>query len=132
MNTARFTVDVQPDKGLFESAVIGFWTLSDVAAFAAAIAAAAKRIQDETGRAPVSVCDYTRAGTQSQEVADAMEAMMRSPVVRSRRIGIFTGSALARMQARRLLAVREEVRFFDTRAEALAWVMADDEGAAER
>ena len=124
MDSPRFKVDVQPDKGRFESAVIGFWTLADVSAFAQAIGAAAKRILDETGRAPVSVCDYTRAGTQSQDVAEAMETMMRHPGVRSRRIGIVTGSALARLQARRLLAERPEVRFFDSREEALEWVLA--------
>ncbi|KQN25425.1 hypothetical protein ASE86_04075 [Sphingomonas sp. Leaf33] len=126
MDSARFTVDVHPDTGLFESAIIGFWTLADVHAFGRAIAAAAKRILDETGRAPVSVCDYTRAGTQSQEVAEAMEAMMRAPVVRSRRIGMVTGTMLSRIQARRLLAERPEVRFFATREEALAWVLAPE------
>lgn len=130
MQTPRFNVDVWLDLGLFESAVIGLWTLDDVAAFAQAIGAAAKRVLDETGKAPVSVCDYTRAGTQTREVAEAMEAMMRAPVVRSRRIGIVTGSMLSRIQAKRLLVERPEVRFVETREHALEWVLADDVAAA--
>lgn len=126
MTSAPFTVDVDVGRGLFETAVIGFWTLDDVGNFARAITAAGRRILDETGCAPVSVCDYSAAGTQSREVADAMETMMRHPAVRSRRIGIVTGSALARMQARRLLAERPEVRFFAGREEAVAWVLAVD------
>ncbi|MBN2970598.1 hypothetical protein JW805_01025 [Roseomonas aeriglobus] len=126
MDTARFKVDVRVDVGLFESAIIGFWTLADVSAFAQAIAAAAKRVLDETGKPPVSVCDYTQAGTQSQDVAEALEAMMRTPAVRSRRIGIVTGSMLPRIQAKRLLVERPEVRFFETRDAALAWVLAPE------
>ncbi|WP_294302941.1 STAS/SEC14 domain-containing protein [uncultured Sphingomonas sp.] len=126
METPRFRVDVQVDLGLFESAIIGFWTLADVTAFAQAIGAAAKRVLDKTGKAPVSVCDYTQAGTQSKEVADALETMMRAPAVRSRRIGIVTGSMLPRIQAKRLLMERPEVRFFQMREDALAWVLAPD------
>lgn len=124
-----FRVQVNAALGLFETAMIGFWSLEDVREFGAAVAAAARRIQQETGAAPISICDYTRAETQSREVAEALAAMMRNPPVRSRRVAIITRSPLARLQARRLVAERPEIAFVDTRDEALAWVLATGDAA---
>ena len=118
-----FGVTVDMERGLFETRIEGFWTLADVAAFGAAIAEASGRIA-AIGRAPVSLCDYTGAALQSQEVINALQAIMENPVHRSRRVAMYTSGAMARMQAVRATASREEFRFFTDRAEAERWLMA--------
>lgn len=118
-----FKVQVDVARGLFETAISGFWSLGDVDAFGRAVAAAARQVADATRAAPVSVCDYREAGTQSREVAAALEELVRDPPVRSRRIAIIATKPLAKIQARRLVATRPEFRFFDTPEAGRAWVL---------
>jgi hypothetical protein len=119
-----FTVKIDLDRGLFETAIDGFWTLDDVAAFGKAITAAAGRIA-ATGRAPVSLCDYTGAAVQSQEVIAGFQMLMEKPRFRSRRIAMYTAGTMAKMQAVRATRSRDEFRFFTDRAEAERWLLAD-------
>lgn len=116
-----FSVEVDLERGVFETSISGFWTLAEVAAFGRAITQAAGRIV-ATGRRPLSLCDYTGAAIQSQEVIAAFETLMANPVHRSRRVAMFTSGAMARMQATRATRSREEFRFFTDRAAALRWL----------
>ncbi len=118
-----YQVKVDLARGMFETAISGFWTLADVEAFGREANAAAARIA-ATGRAPVSLCDYTNAAIQSQEVIAAFQRMMDNPTTRSRRVAMYTSGVMARMQATRATANREEVRFFTDRREAERWLLA--------
>jgi hypothetical protein len=119
-----FNVDVDLARGLFETRIEGFWALEDVAAFGRAVTDAGARIA-ATGRAPVSLCDYTGAAVQSQEVIAALQALMENPVVRSRRVAMYTAGPAAHAQAARATRNRDEFRFFDDRAAAERWLLAD-------
>lgn len=125
-----FSVIVDLEHGCFETALSGFWTLETVAAFGKAVTQAGQRIQQVTGRPPVSLCDYTGAMIQSQEVINALTTMMENPVVRSRRVAMYTGGVMARMQAVRATRNRHEFRFFTEKDEARAWLYAGDAAAA--
>lgn len=126
-----FSVVVDMERGCFETAINGFWTLDTLADFRRAVTDAGMRIQRETGALPVSLCDYTNASIQSQEVIAAFTEMMNNPIVRSRRVAMFTSSVMAKMQAQRATRDRAEIRFFTDRDEARAWLFAEVEPAPD-
>lgn len=124
-----FSVTVDLERGCFETAILGFWTLDTVADFHRAVTEAGQRIQQATGRPPVSLCDYTGSMIQSQEVINAVTRMMENPVIRSRRVAMYTGGVMARMQAVRATRSRPEFQFFTNKDEARAWLFAEDAAA---
>lgn len=117
-----FSVKVDLERGVFEMVITGFWSLANVEAFGREIARAAARIA-ATGRKPVSLCDYTGAAVQTQEVIEAFRALMAKPLVRSRRVAMYTANVMPRMQAERATASRGEFRFFTDRDEAERWLL---------
>ncbi|ANC86789.1 hypothetical protein [Sphingomonas sp. NIC1] len=121
--TFRVTVDM--DRGCFETAMQGFWTLETLADFRRALEDAVARIR-ATGREPVSLCDYSGAMVQSQEVVAGFIAMMADPAVRSRRVAVYTGAALTRLQAERANRDHAEFRYFVDRDAAVAWLFSPD------
>lgn len=124
-----FNVTVDLERGCFETEIFGFWTLDTVADFGREVAEAAIRIS-RTGRVPVSLCDYTGAAIQSQAVIAALTTMIQNPVVRSRRVAMYTGGVMAKMQAVRATRDRSEFRFFTDKDEARAWLFAAEDAAA--
>lgn len=111
-----------------ETAISGFWTVKTIADFRRAVTEAGERIERVTGRPPVSLCDYTNASIQSQEVIAAFAEMMDNPIVRSRRVAMYTSGVMARMQAQRATRHRPEIRFFSDLDEARAWLRAEGNG----
>ncbi len=106
------TVDIERGVSKAQSSAFGRSTPS-----ANSIARSPKRggrIQ-ATGRAPISLCDYTGAMTQSQEVIAALTKIMENPIVRSRRVAMYTGDVMPRMQAVRATRNRPEFRSSPTR-----------------
>lgn len=115
-------MDVDPATGLVEIEVEGFWDREHVDLFARDLTAATTQARS-CGRNSVVLCDYTRASIQPQEVVAALQQVVREPSRRSRRVALYTGGRLATMQARRVAAVRDDMRVFDDRGAALAWLM---------
>ncbi len=126
-----FRVTVDLDRGFFETAVSGFWVMETLDAFGRAVEDAVRRIR-ATGREPVSLCDYTGAMIQSQEVVAGFKAMMENPAVRSRRVAVYVGGALTKIQAARANCDHPEFQYFTDRDEAEAWLFAEDKGAGDR
>lgn len=129
MGWRMFSVVVDMEHGCFETAIHGFWTLETIDDFRRAVTEAGARIERVTGRPPVSLCDYTNASIQSQEVIAAFAKMVEHPIVRSRRVAMYTGGVMAKMQAQRATRDRSEFRFFSDLNEARAWLYADDDAA---
>ncbi len=96
----------------------------------ASVLADAKRIEQATGRPPVGLCDYTGAMIQSQEVINALTRLMETPVVRSRRVAMYTSYVMPKMQAERATRNRPEFRFFTDKDEAREWLFADQDAMA--
>lgn len=87
--------------------------------FSAALAKAITQVR-ATGRAPVSLCDYSDATVQSQEVVAGLVEMMKDPAVRSRRVAVHTGRVLPKLRAERANPDHAEFRFFPDKEEARA------------
>jgi hypothetical protein len=94
--------------------ISGFFTVDDVAAFAATVAAEIAVLKRQAGAAPhVTLCDTRGVQIQSQDAVAAFTAMLDNPAARSRRLAYVVDAALARMQIRRLTE-RSDAGYFDT------------------
>jgi transposase len=67
------------------------------------------------------IVDLTACPLQLQEVAQAFQSEIGSSA-KAKRLAMFTGNALARMQARRIARERDDVAIFEHREEAEAWL----------
>jgi hypothetical protein len=75
------------------------------------------------------IVDLTECPLQLQEVAQAFQAEIGSKG-KAKRLALFTGNALARMQARRIARERDDVAIFELREDAEAWLFAGEEQRA--
>ena len=71
------------------------------------------------------IVDLTACPLQIQDVAKAFQAEIGSSA-KARRLAMYTGNALARMQARRIARERDDVAIFELREEAEAWLFAEE------
>jgi hypothetical protein len=69
------------------------------------------------------IVDLTDCPLQVQEVAQAFKSQVGSPA-KARRLAMYTGNALGRMQARRIARERVDVAIFERREEAEGWLFA--------
>lgn len=115
-------MEVDPATGLVEITVEGFWDVDYVDRFSRDLAAATTRARSR-GKPSLVLCDYSRAAIQPQEVVGALQRMVQDPIHHSRRVACYTEGRLATMQARRVASVRDDMRVFEDRRSALAWLM---------
>lgn len=71
------------------------------------------------------IVDLTSCPLQVQEVAQAFKSEIGS-AAKARRLAIYTGNALGRMQARRIARERDDVALFELREEAEAWLFTNE------
>ena len=115
----QVTTDVA--TGIIEVQIDGFWDEAEVADFANDLRAAANTVT-ATGKRHRMLYDYTGSSIQSQKVIGALQELARTMEPAAERIALFTCGQLARLQAGRIAAVRQDIRLFDDRALALAWL----------
>ena len=72
-----------------------------------------------------ALVDLTECNLQLQDVATAFQKEMNGSA-RAKRLALYTGSSLSRMQVRRITK-REDAQIFATREEAIAWLFGGDE-----
>jgi len=121
--TANFSVHTQSDRGLLILELSGFFTVEEVAAFAAERDAALATLGMPPNR-HVTLCDVSECKIQPQDIVETFRAMLIDPRVAAARLAIVTGSSLARMQVRRLVD-RPNLAFFPSRGEAERWLFAE-------
>lgn len=100
----------------------GFWSRETVAEFATEM----KRGLDQLGTAEnehLVLCDMSGTPIQSQVVYDAFSAFLDNESGLPRRLAVVTGNTAGRMQARRLLAGRDNARIFECETEAMRWLL---------
>ncbi len=112
-----FSVTVDPERGCIDTCIRDFWTRDMFDDLSAALAKAITQV-----RAPVSLCDYSDATVQSQEVVAGFGEMIKNPAVRSHRVAVHTGRVLPKLQAERANLDHDEFRFFTDKDEARAWL----------
>lgn len=122
-----FSVTVDLERGCIETCIREFWTRDMLDDFATALAKAITQVR-ATGRTPVSLCDYSNATVQSQDVVAGFVEMMKNPAVRSGRVAVYTGSVLPKLQAERANLDHAEFRFFADKDEARAWLFEERVG----
>jgi hypothetical protein len=71
------------------------------------------------------IVDLTSCPLQVQVVADAFKSEIGS-TAKARRLALYTGNALGRIQARRIARERDDVALFERREEAEAWLFRDE------
>lgn len=72
----------------------------------------------------ICIVDLTACPLQVKEVAEAFRHNIGSPH-QARRLAMYTGQALARMQAKRVARERSDVAIFERREDAEAWLFAE-------
>ena len=116
-----YRIDANPDTGLLTIAVKGFWTLNDVHTYMAALREEAGKLLAR-GKVLTFFYDYTDAAIQSQEVVNAFITIAETGPALARKVAMFTEGKLARRQAQRIAAVRENITVFEDRTAAMAWL----------
>jgi hypothetical protein len=74
----------------------------------------------------LSLYDFSAVPVVPQATLEQFRAMLINPEVRklwARKLAIVTTTALARMQAQRIREIRPDIGLFETRDEALAWLL---------
>jgi hypothetical protein len=99
----------------------GFWTMADVAAFAAALRAATEHL----GAPPHvydGLCNSSDFPVQNRDVSDALGQIDRiGSAMRRGRFAIVVGSAMNKLQVQRTL-LSPDIRAFRSMGEAEAWL----------
>lgn len=108
--------------GIIEVEMIGFWSLEDVAAYRRDLSIESKQVA-AVGKRHMLLVDYSQAVIQQQVVVAALAALTHEIESPALRIAAFTQGRMAKLQAKRIAAERDDIRIFDSRAEALAWLM---------
>jgi hypothetical protein len=113
-----FSVTPDPARRLVRATLTGFFTVDEVAAFAAAEQAAARAL----GPGPFDLLVETPDGTaQAQDVAGAFRTLAETATVRATRIAVACESSLLRLQLRRILT-GDTVAVFENRHDAESWL----------
>jgi hypothetical protein len=102
--------------------VSGFWSPEHLDDFAQDLTRAIVAFP-ATGRLPASLYNFTDAAIQPQSVVAKMQAMASSKAFAGRKVALYTEGQLARLQAKRVSEAGSNMRVFDTRADAIAWLM---------
>ena len=120
----RYTISWEPGGDMIRYAIRGFWDVTVVDAFCAALRAELRRTAS-AGKRPRVLADASSFAVQTPAVTAAFEAaMFRDIVPNVERLAILVGSTLAKLQVERG-AVGGNLRTFLHEADALAWLHPD-------
>lgn len=87
--------------------------------------AAIRALGDDIGN-HLSLYDFSDVPVVPQTTLEQLRATLSNPAVRqlwARKLAIVTTTALGRLQAQRVREVRPDIGLFDTRDDALAWLL---------
>lgn len=77
----------------------------------------------------LTLCDVSQTTLSTPDVVAALQQTIGNPAYRSKRCAMVVDGTLARLQARRAVA-RGDVMMFDTRADALRWLLRGNQSEA--
>ena len=118
-----FSISIEPARSLVRVGLWGFMTIDEVAEFSRQ----EQRATAELGGRPgthLLLIDTSGAVIQSQEVVAALRELVTTVPRKARRVAVVRGNSLTRMQAERILCIRDETAIFSTLDEAEAWLFA--------
>jgi hypothetical protein len=120
------TVQVDHARKLVELTISGVVGPEDAGWIGEEFRAAVRSLGDYVG-AHLSLYDFSAVPVVPRATVDQLRNALRHEAVRplwARKLAIVTKTALGRMQARRVKAVRPDIELFDDRDKALAWLLA--------
>ena len=117
---ASHSIDVDP-RGVVRYTLAGFFDQTSLASLQAERAAKLPLLETPPNQ-HVTLCDVSQCAIQSQEVLAILRTMLADPRWQARRLALVVGGALARMQVRRVVPIMPNVRWFDDRPSAEAWL----------
>ncbi|WP_326523080.1 hypothetical protein [Sphingomonas sp.] len=126
--SAEHAIIVDPARRLLDVRMGGFYTPDDVRGYRQAIEAASVELGGDPGRQRM-ICDITEMQIQPQETVAAFAGFMADPRYATRKVAFIVSATLARMQIERAKGGRHAQTFLN-RADALAWLLAEDRAAA--
>jgi len=122
MLSVSWTVTVEPRRKLLRLAITGFFTPSNVLAFAQEVSVGIATLQPYLrGQGHVTLCDTRGVQIQSQEVVRSFSDMLAHPAARSRRLAYVVDAALAQIQIKRLTD-RVDAAYFRDLESAETWL----------
>jgi len=117
---ASHSIDVDP-RGVVRYTLAGFFDQTSLASLRAERAAKLPLLETPPNQ-HVTLCDVSQCAIQLQEVLAILRTMLADPRWQARRLAFVVGGALARMQVRRVVPIMPNVRWFDDRPSAEAWL----------
>lgn len=118
------TIKTDLASGIIHVEASGFWTIEHIQAFLRDLEREARLVLS-TGKRHMLLCDFSRAAIQPQEVITALQELALNLTLKSRKVAFYTNGKLARLQVKRIAAVRDDMAVFENRASALEWLLAD-------
>ncbi|RMB54024.1 hypothetical protein C8J44_1638 [Sphingomonas sp. PP-CE-3A-406] len=118
------TITTDLDTGIIEVEASGFWTIPHVEGFLRDLNGEARRVL-ATGKRHMLLGNFSRSAIQPQEVVAMLQRVALTIPLKSRKVALFTDGKLARLQVKRIVAVRDDMAVFDDRTSAMTWLLAD-------
>ncbi|KQS49127.1 MULTISPECIES: hypothetical protein [unclassified Sphingomonas] len=118
------TITTDLDTGIIEVEASGFWTIPHVEGFLRDLDGEARRVL-ATGKRHMLLGNFSRSAIQPQEVVAMLQRVALTIPLKSRKVALFTDGKLARLQVKRIVAVRDDMAVFDDRTSAMTWLLAD-------
>ncbi len=118
------TITTDLDTGIIEVEASGFWTIPHVEGFLRDLDREARRVL-ATGKRHMLLGNFSRSAIQPQEVVAMLQRVALTIPLKSRKVALFTDGKLARLQVKRIVAVRDDMAVFDDRASAMTWLLTD-------
>jgi hypothetical protein len=118
-------VEVDPGRKLVTLTMSGLVSPEDGAWVAEEFRAAIRTLGDDVGD-HLSLYDFSDVPVVPIATLEQLRATLTNPEVRklwARKLAIVTTTALGRLQAQRVREVRRDIGLFDTREEALEWLL---------
>ncbi|MBE2990749.1 hypothetical protein IFR23_01830 [Sphingomonas sp. CFBP 13603] len=116
------TITTDLATGIIEVDASGFWTIEHVEHFLRDLEHEGRRVM-ATGKRHVLLCNFSKSAIQPQEVIAMLQRVAVSIPLKSRKVALYTGGKLARLQVKRIASVRDGMAVFDDRESAVAWML---------
>ena len=124
-----YTIAVDTKRRLVEVAISGFWTAEIFKGYARDLQAAVATLPP-SDEGHLTIADVSGAVTHPQQIVEAFQNFINRGTRRSRKIALYTPTALPRLQSKRISGGNPFVQVFETRDAAESWLFADEAQAA--
>lgn len=120
---APYTFRIHPARKEVCLTISGFWDAATLADFSVDLYGAIATLGCPLNE-HLLCCDVSRAAIQSQDIVRAFQKLIAEGPTHARRLALWTDHPLSRMQARRLLSVRNNIAVFESESDARRWLVA--------